>query len=85
MRADDAIINLPRASVILLNGFFYFSCNKTKIYVNEISKEINAKIAMTNKSYFGLLPLFRSGNICCNTKVMVHKTIVGPAVTYVGC
>jgi Reverse transcriptase (RNA-dependent DNA polymerase) len=49
---------------------------------NDITPEINERIASGNRSLYGLYSVFKSKWITANTKKVIYKTVIRPAVMY---
>lgn len=45
-------------------------------------EEIQRRITVGNKSYFALVPVFKSRLISKNTKIRLHKVLIRPIVLY---
>jgi hypothetical protein len=49
---------------------------------NSIEKEIQKHILAGNRTYFATISLFRSRLLSRATKILLHKTLIGPVVSY---
>ena len=49
---------------------------------NSIEKEMQKRILGGNRTYFATISLFRSRLLSKATKILLHKTLVRPVVTY---
>ena len=49
---------------------------------NKTSKEIKARIAAGNRSYYALKIIFQSRNASKNAKKKIYTTVIRPIVTY---
>jgi len=46
------------------------------------SAELNARLIMANRAYYGLQNRMKSRNISRNIKTLLHKTLIRPVLTY---
>ena len=49
---------------------------------NNASAEINNRIALANRSYFGLVNILKAKNINRKYKVIIYKTLIKPVLVY---
>jgi hypothetical protein len=49
---------------------------------NNTSAEINDRIALANRSYFGLVNILKAKNINRKYKVIIYKTLIKPVLVY---
>jgi len=49
---------------------------------NNTSAEINNRIALANRSYFGLVNILKAKNINRKYKVIIYKTLIKPVLVY---
>jgi len=49
---------------------------------NNISVEINNRITLANRSYFGLMNLLKAKNMSRKHKVTMYKTLIKPVLVY---
>ena len=49
---------------------------------NNTSAEINYRITLANRSYFGLVNIFKAKNINRKPKVIIYKTLIKPVLMY---
>jgi len=49
---------------------------------NNTSAEINNRIALANRSYFGLVNILKAKNINRKCKVIIYKTLIKPVLMY---
>jgi len=50
--------------------------------MNNSSVEVNARLIMVNRAYYGLQNCMKSRNISRNVKTLHYKTLIGPVLTY---
>jgi len=63
-----------------VNSFVYLGSLITAD--NNISVEINNRITLANRSYFGLMNLLKAKNMSRKHKVTVYKTLIKPVLVY---
>jgi len=63
-----------------VNGFVYLGTLITA--VNNTSAEINNRISLANRSYFGLVNILKAKNINIKYKVIIYKTFIKPVLMY---
>jgi hypothetical protein len=49
---------------------------------NNTSAEINNRIALANRSYFGLVNILKAKNINSKYKVIIHKILIKPVLMF---
>jgi hypothetical protein len=49
---------------------------------NNTSAEINNRIALANRSYFGLVNILKAKNINRKYKVIIYRTLIKPVLMY---
>jgi hypothetical protein len=49
---------------------------------NSVEKEIQRRILVGNRTYFAAVSLFRSRLLSRATKIILHKTLIRPVVTF---
>jgi hypothetical protein len=47
-----------------------------------LAAEINSRIALANRSYFGLVNILKAKNIYRKCKVIIYKTLIKPVLMY---
>jgi hypothetical protein len=62
-----------------LNSFVYLG---TLITSDNISAEINNRITLANRSYFGLVNILKAKYINRKYKVIIYKTLIKPVLMY---
>jgi hypothetical protein len=63
-----------------VNSFVYLETLITTD--NNTSAEINSKIALVNRSYFGLVNILKAKNINRKYTVIIYKTLIKPVLMY---
>jgi hypothetical protein len=64
-----------------VNNFVYLGTLITTD--NNTSAEINNRITLANRSYFGLVNILKAKNINRKHKVIIYKTLIKPVLMYV--
>ena len=49
---------------------------------NNVSAEINIRIMLASRSYFGLVNILKAKNINRKYKVIIYKTLIKPVLMY---
>jgi hypothetical protein len=62
-----------------VNSFVYLG---TLITTDNTSAEINNRIPLANRSYFGLVNILKAKNINRKYKVILYKTLIKPVLVY---
>jgi hypothetical protein len=62
-----------------VNSFVYFG---TLITTDNTSAEINNRIALANRSYFGFVNILKTENINGKYKVIIYKTLIKPVLMF---
>jgi hypothetical protein len=63
-----------------VNSFMYLG---TLITIgNDISAEINNRITLANRIYFGMANVLKAKNISRKHKVIIYKTLIKPVLMY---
>jgi hypothetical protein len=62
------------------NSFMYLGTLITAD--NNISAEINNRITLDNRSYFGMVNMLKAKNINRKHKVIIYKTLIKPVFMY---
>jgi hypothetical protein len=63
-----------------VNSFVYLGSQVTAD--NNISAEINNRITLANRSYFGLMNLLKAKNMSRKHKEIMYKTLIKPVLVY---
>jgi hypothetical protein len=63
-----------------VNSFVYLGTLITTY--NNISAEINNRITLVNRSYFGLVNILKAKDINRKYKVIIYKTLIKPVLMY---
>jgi hypothetical protein len=63
-----------------VDNFKYLGTMVSKM--NNRSVEVNARLAMVNRAYYGLQNHMKSRIISRNTKTLLYKTLIRPVLTY---
>ena len=63
-----------------VDNFKYLGTMVNKM--NNRSVEVNARLTMANRAYYGLQNHMKSRIISRNTKTLLYKTLIRPALTY---
>jgi len=63
-----------------VNSFVYL--RTLTIADNNTSAEINKRITLANRSYFGLVNILKAKNISRKYKVLIYKTLIKPVLMY---
>jgi len=50
--------------------------------MNNISVEVNARLTMANRAYYGLQNHMKSRIVSRNTKTLLYKTLIRPVLIY---
>ena len=65
--------------MFFLLSFVYLG---TLITTDNTSAEINNRITLANRSYFGLVNILKAKNINRKYKVIIYKTLIKPVLMY---
>jgi hypothetical protein len=65
-----------------VNSFVYLGTLITND--NSTFAEINSRVALANRSYFGLVNILKAKNINRKYKVIIYKTLIRPVLMYLG-
>jgi hypothetical protein len=63
-----------------VNNFVYLGTLSTS--ANNISAEINNRITLANRSFFGLVNILKAKDINRKYKVIIYKTLIKPVLMY---
>jgi len=63
-----------------VNSFVYLETLITAD--NNTSAEVNNRITLANRSYFGLVNILKAKNINRKFKVIIYKTLIKPILIY---
>jgi len=63
-----------------VNSFVYLGTLITAD--NNTSAEINNRITLANRTYFGLVNILKAKNINIKYKVIIYKTLIKPVLMY---
>ena len=73
-------IKIENYSFEIQNKFIYLGTSLTSN--NDISADIETRIASANRAYFALRPILKSQIVHRNTKLRIYKSLIRPIVTY---
>ena len=77
---EENIFKVKRMTFERVNSFVYLGTLITAD--NNTSGEINNRITLANRSYFGLVNILKTKNINRKYKVIIYKTVIKPVLMY---
>ena len=77
---EENIFKVKRMTFERVNSFVYLGTLITAD--NNTSAEINNRITLDNRSYFGLVNILKTKNINRKYKVIIYKTVIKPVLMY---
>jgi len=77
---EENIFKVKRMTFERVNSFVYLGTLITAD--NNTSAEINNRITLANRSYFGLVNILKTKNINRKYKVIIYKTVIKPVLMY---
>jgi len=77
---EENIFKVKRMTFERVNSFVYLGTLITAD--NNTSAEINNRITLANRSYFGLVNILKTKNINRKYKVIIYKTVIKSVLMY---
>jgi sorting nexin-29 len=76
----ENVFKVKRMTFEQVNSFMYLGTLITT--GNDISAEINNRITLANRSYFGMVNMLKAKNINRKHEVIIYKTLIKPVLMY---
>ena len=76
----ENVFNVKHSTFERINSFVYLGTLVTTS--NNTSAEINNRITLANRSYFGLVNILKAKNINQEYKVIIYKTLIKPILMF---
>jgi hypothetical protein len=76
---EENVFNVKHMTFEQVNSFVYLG---KSITADNVSAEINSRITLAKRSYFGMVNMLKAKNINRKHKVIIYKTLIKPVLMY---